>query len=153
MRDGLANHGQLLNRRLAGRASQCAVRADFAPCELPLEMIPARCFGRSKSRVVGNPEVTILLALSSELPVIRPRSTVGCKQRVWSNLTTDHPDDWDEAMGILFPNYAPLHSGSRDAISMRGKSVMTYTPLLDTQLISVSNHPHSSSPGCAIQSG
>src|SRR5580765_6188869 len=49
--------------------------------------------------------------------------------KVWTNLTTDHPDDWDVAVGILFPNYAALdtvdakaatlaakHYGSRDAM-------------------------------------
>jgi ethanolamine ammonia-lyase large subunit len=54
--------------------------------------------------------------ITEGLPVIRPRSTVGSKQRLWTNLTTDHPDDWDVAVGILFPNYAALHYGSRDAM-------------------------------------
>ncbi|MFI5095266.1 MAG: hypothetical protein ACHQIK_17660 [Candidatus Acidiferrales bacterium] len=49
--------------------------------------------------------------------------------KVWTNLTTDHPDDWDVAVGILFPNYAALdqvdakaatistkHYGSREAM-------------------------------------
>jgi hypothetical protein len=49
--------------------------------------------------------------------------------KVWTNLTTDRPDDWDVAVGILFPNYAALdavdakaatiaakHYGSRDAM-------------------------------------
>lgn len=49
--------------------------------------------------------------------------------KVWTNLTTDHPNDWDVAVGILFPNYAALdqvdakaatistkHYGSREAM-------------------------------------
>ena len=54
--------------------------------------------------------------------------------KVWTNLTTDTPDDWDVAVGILFPNYAALdavdakaativakHYGSRDAMIDAGK--------------------------------
>jgi len=54
--------------------------------------------------------------------------------KFWTNLTTDHPDDWDVAVGILFPNYAALdgvdakaatiaakHYGSRDAMIDAGK--------------------------------
>ena len=52
---------------------------------------------------------------------------VECK--MWLNDTTDHPGDWDVAVGILFANYAALdavdtkaatiaakHYGSRDAM-------------------------------------
>jgi phage gpG-like protein len=54
--------------------------------------------------------------------------------KVWTNLTTDHPDDWDVAVGTLFPNYAALdqvdakaatisakHYGSREAMIEAGK--------------------------------
>jgi len=54
--------------------------------------------------------------------------------KVWLNVTTDHPDDWDVAVGILFPNYAALdqvdakaatisskHYGSREAMIEAGK--------------------------------
>jgi len=54
--------------------------------------------------------------------------------KVWLNLVTDHPDDWDVAVGLLFPNYATLdqidakaatisakHYGSRDAMIEAGK--------------------------------
>jgi hypothetical protein len=54
--------------------------------------------------------------------------------KVWVNITTDHPDDWDVAVGILFANYAALdqidakaatisakHYGSRDAMIDAGK--------------------------------
>jgi|SRR5215469_2974125 len=54
--------------------------------------------------------------------------------KLWLNDTTDHPDDWNVAVGILFPNYAALdavdakgatiaakHYGSRDAMIDAGK--------------------------------
>src|SRR5271168_4327353 len=47
--------------------------------------------------------------------------------KVWTNLTTDNPGDWDVAIGLLYPNYAAFdgidakaatisakHYGSRD---------------------------------------
>ncbi|MGB2679057.1 MAG: hypothetical protein WAN12_18395 [Candidatus Acidiferrum sp.] len=49
--------------------------------------------------------------------------------KVWTNVTTERPDDWDIAVGLLFPNWAALdqvdakaatistkHYGSRDAM-------------------------------------
>jgi len=54
--------------------------------------------------------------------------------KFWQNVTSDRPDDWDVALGILFPNYAALdtvdakaatiaakHYGSRDAMIEAGK--------------------------------
>ena len=54
--------------------------------------------------------------------------------KVWLNATSDHPDDWDVAVGLLLPNYAALdqletkaatvaaqHYGSRDAMIEAGK--------------------------------
>jgi hypothetical protein len=54
--------------------------------------------------------------------------------KVWLNDTTDHPGDWDVAVGLMFPNYAALdqvdakaatisakHYGSRDAMIEAGK--------------------------------
>jgi hypothetical protein len=54
--------------------------------------------------------------------------------KFWLNDTTDHPGDWDVAVGILYPNYASLdsvdakgatiaakHYGSRDAMIEAGK--------------------------------
>ena len=54
--------------------------------------------------------------------------------KFWLNDTTDHPNDWDVAIGILYPNYAALdivdakaatiaakHYGSRDAMIEAGK--------------------------------
>jgi hypothetical protein len=49
--------------------------------------------------------------------------------KVWTNVTTDNPGDWDIAVGLMFPNWAALdqldakaatisakHYGSRDAM-------------------------------------
>jgi|SRR5271169_1957869 len=49
--------------------------------------------------------------------------------KVWGNVTTDRPDDWDLAIGVLFPNWAAIdqldtkaatiaakHYGSREAM-------------------------------------
>jgi hypothetical protein len=54
--------------------------------------------------------------------------------KVWLNDTTDHPGDWDVAVGLMFPNYAALdqidakaatvaakHYGSREAMIEAGK--------------------------------
>jgi hypothetical protein len=54
--------------------------------------------------------------------------------KMWLNDTTDHPGDWDVALGVLYPNYAALdgldakgativakHYGSRDAMIEAGK--------------------------------
>ncbi len=49
--------------------------------------------------------------------------------KVWTNVTADSPNDWDVAVGLLYPNYAAIdqidakaatlstkHYGSRDAM-------------------------------------
>jgi hypothetical protein len=54
--------------------------------------------------------------------------------KVWTNVTTDSPSDWDIAVGLLFPNWAALdqidakaatistkHYGSREAMIEAGK--------------------------------
>jgi len=54
--------------------------------------------------------------------------------KMWLNVTTDHPGDWDVAVGILYPNYAAMdaldakgatvaakHYGSREAMIEAGK--------------------------------
>jgi len=54
--------------------------------------------------------------------------------KVWTNVTTDGPQDWDIALGLLFPNWSALdqadskaatiiakHYGSRDAMIEAGK--------------------------------
>ncbi|HMD16353.1 MAG TPA: hypothetical protein VKH18_06770 [Terriglobales bacterium] len=54
--------------------------------------------------------------------------------KVWTNVTTDGPQDWDIALGLMFPNWAAIdqsdaktatiiakHYGSRDAMIEAGK--------------------------------
>lgn len=54
--------------------------------------------------------------------------------KVWTNVTTEHPDDWDVAVGLMLPNYAAIdqldakaativakHYGSREAMLEAGK--------------------------------
>jgi hypothetical protein len=54
--------------------------------------------------------------------------------KVWTNVTSDSPGDWDIAVGLMFPNWAALdqldakaatisakHYGSRDAMIEAGK--------------------------------
>ena len=54
--------------------------------------------------------------------------------KVWTNVTTDGPNDWDVALGLLFPNWAALdqadakastiiakHYGSREAMLEAGR--------------------------------
>lgn len=54
--------------------------------------------------------------------------------KVWTNVTTDSPGDWDVAVGLMFANYAAIdqldakaattvakHYGSRDAMIEAGK--------------------------------
>ena len=54
--------------------------------------------------------------------------------KVWVNTTTDHPGDWDVAVGTLYPNWAAIdqldtkaatlvtkHYGSREAMLEAGK--------------------------------
>ena len=54
--------------------------------------------------------------------------------KVWTNVTTDSPHDWDAALGLMFPNWAAFdqsdaktatiaakHYGSREAMIEAGK--------------------------------
>jgi hypothetical protein len=54
--------------------------------------------------------------------------------KVWTNVTTDSPQDWDVALGLMFPNWAAIdqadakaatiiakHYGSREAMIEAGK--------------------------------
>lgn len=54
--------------------------------------------------------------------------------KVWTNVTTDGPNDWDVAVGLMFPNWSALdtsdsktatvlakHYGSREAMLEAGK--------------------------------
>ncbi len=67
--------------------------------------------------------------------------------KVWENETTDHPDDWDVAVGLLLPNFAALdqletkaatiaaqHYGSRDAMVEAGKKRTEIRELVASKL-------------------
>jgi hypothetical protein len=41
--------------------------------------------------------------------------------KVWTNVTTDHPDDWDVAVGLLFPNWAALDQVDAKAVTISTK--------------------------------
>ena len=51
--------------------------------------------------------------------------------KVWYNLTTDHPDDWDVAVGILFPNYAALDQVDAKAATISTKHYGSREAMLD----------------------
>ncbi|HKI12193.1 MAG TPA: hypothetical protein VKA02_08765 [Candidatus Acidoferrum sp.] len=51
--------------------------------------------------------------------------------KVWTNLTTDHPDDWDVAVGILFPNYAALDQVDAKAATISTKHYGSREAMLD----------------------
>ena len=51
--------------------------------------------------------------------------------KVWTNLTTDHPDDWDVAVGILFPNYAALDQVDAKAATISTKHYGSREVMLD----------------------
>lgn len=67
--------------------------------------------------------------------------------KVWTNVTTDGPGDWDVAIGLMFPNYAALdaidakaasistkHYGSRDAMIEAGKKRSEIRDLVSSKL-------------------
>jgi hypothetical protein len=67
--------------------------------------------------------------------------------KVWTNLTTDGPGDWDIAIGLLYPNYAAFdaidgqaatistkHYGSRDAMIEAGKKRSEIRELVSSKL-------------------
>jgi len=67
--------------------------------------------------------------------------------KVWTNPVTDHPDDWDVAVGLSFANYAVLdqldakgatiaakHYGSRDAMMAAGKARTELRTLIASHL-------------------
>jgi hypothetical protein len=41
--------------------------------------------------------------------------------KVWLSVTTDHPDDWDVAVGILYPNWAAMDQLDTKAASIVNK--------------------------------
>jgi hypothetical protein len=51
--------------------------------------------------------------------------------KVWTNLTTDHPEDWDVAVGILFPNYAALDQVDAKAATISTKHYGSREAMLD----------------------
>ncbi|HET7108120.1 MAG TPA: hypothetical protein VFI38_15005 [Candidatus Acidoferrum sp.] len=67
--------------------------------------------------------------------------------KFWLNDTTDHPGDWDVAIGILYPNYAAIdaldakgatiaakHYGSRDAMIEAGKKRNDFREIVMSKL-------------------
>jgi hypothetical protein len=69
-------------------------------------------------------------------PVYESRKKEGMisDYKVWTNVTTDGPNDWDVAVGLMVANYAAIdqldakaativarHYGSRDAMIEAGK--------------------------------
>ncbi len=51
--------------------------------------------------------------------------------KVWYNLTTDHPGDWDVAVGILLPNYAAMDQIDAKAASISTKHYGSREAMLD----------------------
>ena len=94
-------------------------------------MAPSRITISSQDRL--KPSGKIFANLEARLCRLQKGSLIA-DYKMWLNDTTDHPGDWDVAVGILFPNYAALdavdskgatiaakHYGSRDAMINAGK--------------------------------
>jgi len=41
--------------------------------------------------------------------------------KVWTNVTTDSPQDWDVALGLMFPNWAAMDQGDARAATIIAK--------------------------------
>ena len=41
--------------------------------------------------------------------------------KVWTNVTTDHPQDWDVAVGLMFPNWAALDQSDARTATIAAK--------------------------------
>jgi hypothetical protein len=41
--------------------------------------------------------------------------------KVWNNVTTDGPQDWDIALGLMFPNWAAMDQGDAKAATIIAK--------------------------------
>ena len=67
--------------------------------------------------------------------------------KFYTNPTSTHPDDWNVAIAILYPNYAALdgidqkgatisskHYGSRDAMLQAGQKRSDYATVISNQL-------------------
>jgi len=51
--------------------------------------------------------------------------------KVWTNVTTDRPDDWDVAVGLLFPNWAALDQVDAKAATISTKHYGSREAMLD----------------------
>jgi len=51
--------------------------------------------------------------------------------KVWYNLTTDRPDDWDVAVGLLLPNYAAMDQIDAKAATISAKHYGSREAMLD----------------------
>ena len=51
--------------------------------------------------------------------------------KAWTNLTVDGPNDWDVAVGILFPNYAALDQVDAKAATISTKHYGSREAMLD----------------------
>jgi hypothetical protein len=67
--------------------------------------------------------------------------------KVWYNVTTDRPDDWDVCVATIYPNYAAIdqidakaatisakHYGSREAMLEAGKKRNEYREVVASKL-------------------
>jgi hypothetical protein len=46
--------------------------------------------------------------------------------KFWTNVTTDSPNDWDVAIGLLYPNYAALDQVAAKAATITNKHYGTH---------------------------
>lgn len=51
--------------------------------------------------------------------------------KVWTNVTTDRPGDWDVAVGLLFPNWAALDQIDAKAATISAKHYGSREAMLD----------------------
>jgi len=51
--------------------------------------------------------------------------------KVWTNFTTDSPNDWDVAVGLMFPNWAALDQVDAKAATISAKHYGSREAMLD----------------------
>jgi len=51
--------------------------------------------------------------------------------KVWTNFTTDSPNDWDVAVGLMFPNWAALDQIDAKAATISAKHYGSREAMLD----------------------
>jgi hypothetical protein len=51
--------------------------------------------------------------------------------KVWTNVTTDGPNDWDVALGLMFPNWAALDQGDAKASTIIAKQYGSREAMLE----------------------